>query len=85
MDAYLNGNDALPENKMFKTKVISILKEIRSAMQNFNMLKSINEENDEVKFLLTEKYFPPDYNGTSGAFLCLYESGRLQNEDLRCR
>ena len=80
MNAYLNGNDTLPEN-MFKTNVIPILKEIPFALQNFNMLKSINEENDEVKFLLSEKSFPPDYNGESGAFLFFYENGRLQNED----
>ena len=57
-------------------------KKVSETLRHYRILKSVNKENNLVKFLATDDPVSCDYGGNTGAFLYLYEDGKLVNKDL---
>ncbi|XP_046855992.1 verrucotoxin subunit beta-like [Xenia sp. Carnegie-2017] len=82
MDAYQSKNYTLMENDNVKIGQICVPKKIRDAIQIFKNLKSFNEKNDDIKFLVIEESLHLRGHGKSGAFVSLYVNGELVNNNL---
>ncbi|CAB4014712.1 uncharacterized protein LOC110055875 isoform X2 [Paramuricea clavata] len=83
MNSYINGdvpNEGSTKNT-FRADEKSTHKKVRQTLRHFITLKSVNEENNSVKFLATDNPLSRDYGGNTGAFLYFYEEGELENED----
>jgi hypothetical protein len=83
MDAYINGDvsNEGSTNNSFRATEKSTPKKVRQSLKHFMTLKSVNEENNSVKFLATDDPLSRDYGGDTGAFLYFYEDGELVNKD----
>ena len=86
MNAYINDPDRMNEgstNQTFKADGISTYKNVRETLTHLTKLKSVNRENNSVKFLATDDPLKSDYAGNTGAFLHFYKVRKLENKDLR--
>ena len=82
MDGYLKGK-VLPElerQASSGTHDQNVWLRIRQTLKQFSELKSANEDHKEVMFFATEEW---SFSGKPGAFIYLYEEGKLGNDDFK--
>ena len=82
MDGYLKGK-VLPElerQASSGTHDQNVWLRIRQTLKRFSELKSANEDHKEVMFFATEEW---NFSGKPGAFIYLYEEGKLGNDDFK--
>ena len=82
MDAYIKAKgDVSNEGSTTTSTLRADEKSTRKTLRHFRTLKSVNEENNSVKFLAMDQPFSRDSGGKTAAFLYLYEDGELVNKD----